>query len=158
MPAVRAKEAQAEFIAHLLDDLLRLPGTKTRIGLDPVLGVVPLFGDALVTMLGTVILLIARQVDVPTVVLFRMANNILINGLIGVWPIIGDLFSVWFRSNAKNAALLLRAVKDQSDACPIVARRLGILDAAVILGLSCPVVVFVTLLSYLLWERGISLY
>jgi uncharacterized protein DUF4112 len=158
METVRTKAAQAEFIAHVLDDALRLPGTKTRIGLDPVLGVVPLFGDAVVTTLGVSILLIARQLGVPLLVLVHMASNVLLNGLIGAFPILGDMFSVWFRSNAKNAALLLRAVsKGQADTCPIAAGPLTILDVALVLLLTAPVIFLVAWVSYVLWDRGISL-
>lgn len=65
MAMVRTKEQQAEKIAHLLDDILHMPGTSMRIGADPLLGLIPVVGDAIATILGSAILVIARQQDVP---------------------------------------------------------------------------------------------
>jgi hypothetical protein len=63
----------------------------------------------LANLIGTAILILAARLQVPQVVITRMSLNLLINGAIGAIPIIGDLFSIWFRSHAKNAELLRRA-------------------------------------------------
>ena len=60
-------------------------------------------------LIGTVILILAARLRVPQFVITRMSLNLLINGTIGAVPIIGDLFSIWFRSHARNAELLRRA-------------------------------------------------
>jgi len=65
MALVRTKEEQAEAIAHVLDDVLRVPATRMRIGADPLIGLIPVVGDAIATCLGAVILVIARQLNVP---------------------------------------------------------------------------------------------
>jgi hypothetical protein len=159
MEGVRSKEKQAETIAHLLDDAFRVPGTSIRFGLDPIVGIIPLFGDALVTALGVAILLSAKQLNVPTSVLVRMAYNLTINGLVGTIPGFGDLFSFWFRSHAKNTALLLRAVaQGEEGACSITATPLAIGDLAVVLALTAPIVFVVGFVSFSLWERGIALF
>lgn len=96
------------FLADLLDQRFTIPGTSIRIGLDPILGLIPGIGDALANLAGSAILIIAAQLNVPKVVLIRMGLNLAANALIGTIPVFGDIFSIWFRSNAKNAELLER--------------------------------------------------
>lgn len=101
--------ATAEFLAKILDTTVRIPGTRIYLGLDPLLGLIPGIGDMLANLIGTVILILAARLDVPQIVITRMSVNLLINGTIGAIPILGDLFSIWFRSHARNAELLRRA-------------------------------------------------
>jgi len=98
----------ARFLADLLDQRFTIPGTSVRIGLDPILSLIPGLGDALANLAGSAILLIAAQLNVPKIVLIRMGLNIAANALIGIVPVFGAIFSIWFRSNAKNAELLER--------------------------------------------------
>lgn len=100
--------AFAEFIARLLDSAFCIPGTRIRIGLDPLLGLVPGIGDIIANLIGSSILFFAAQLHVPKIVLARMALNVGINTVIGAIPGLGDLFSIWFRSNQINAQLLRR--------------------------------------------------
>ncbi|HSS30038.1 MAG TPA: DUF4112 domain-containing protein [Nitrospiraceae bacterium] len=101
--------ATAEFLAKILDTTVRIPGTRIYLGLDPLIGLIPGLGDILVNLIGTVILILAARLQVPRIVIARMSLNLLINGTIGTIPILGDLFSVWFRSHARNAVLLREA-------------------------------------------------
>ncbi|HEY1268116.1 MAG TPA: DUF4112 domain-containing protein [Candidatus Binatia bacterium] len=98
----------ARFLGDLLDQRFVIPGTDIRIGLDPIIGLIPGIGDLLANLAGSLILVIAAQLNVPRVVLARMGLNVAINALIGAVPFAGDVFSIWFRSNAMNAALLER--------------------------------------------------
>jgi len=101
--------ATAELLAKILDTTVKIPGTPFYVGLDPLLGLIPGIGDVLASLIGTVILILAARLDVPKAVITRMSVNLLINGTIGAIPILGDLFSFWFRSHARNAELLRRA-------------------------------------------------
>jgi Domain of unknown function (DUF4112) len=101
--------AIADMLAKALDTSIRIPGTSWYIGLDPLLGLIPGIGDALANLIGTVILGLATHLQLPRIVLARMSLNLLINGTVGAVPIVGDLFSIWFRSHTKNAALLREA-------------------------------------------------
>jgi hypothetical protein len=96
----------ARFLAHLLDDSIRIPGTSFRIGLDPLIGLIPGLGDAIAGLGGAIILLFAERV--PKIVLVRMAMNIALNSVLGAIPVVGDLFSAWFKSNLRNVDLLER--------------------------------------------------
>jgi hypothetical protein len=98
----------ARFLAELLDQRFTIPGTSIRIGLDPIIGLIPGVGDTLANLAGSAILLVGAQFHLPKVVLLRMALNVALNTLLGAIPFIGDLFSIWFRSNVRNARLLER--------------------------------------------------
>ena len=112
LPRDEAREhllAIADILAKVMDTSIRIPGTSWSIGLDPLLGLIPGIGDILANLIGTVILGLATRLQLPRIVLARMSLNLLINGAVGAVPIVGDLFSVWFRSHARNAALLREA-------------------------------------------------
>ena len=104
--------AFARFLAQVLDRSIRVPGTDIRIGLDPIIGLVPGFGDAVASLAGSVILFLAAQLHVPKIVLIRMSVNIALNGLIGSIPVLGDVFSAWFQSNVRNVELLERHLEE----------------------------------------------
>ena len=108
-PQREALVATAELLAKVLDTTVKIPGTPFYLGLDPLLGLIPGLGDMLANLIGTVILILAARLQVPQIVIARMSLNLLINGTIGAIPIIGDLFSVWFRSHARNVVLLREA-------------------------------------------------
>ena len=101
--------AIADILAKVMDTTIRIPGTPWYIGLDPLLGLIPGIGDAIANLIGTVILGLATRLKLPRIVLARMSLNLLINGTVGAIPIVGDLFSIWFRSHTRNAALLREA-------------------------------------------------
>ena len=96
----------AELLAKVLDTTVKIPGTPFYLGLDPLLGLIPGIGDVIANLIGTVILGLGARLQLPQIVITRMAVNLLINGTIGAIPVFGDLFSVWFRSHARNAVLL----------------------------------------------------
>ncbi len=96
----------ADLLATVLDTAFRIPGTNLRIGLDPLLGLIPGIGDTIANLIGSAILFLGTRLQLPRIVLVRMSLNMFLNGTLGAVPFVGDLFSVWFQSNARNAALL----------------------------------------------------
>jgi hypothetical protein len=112
--ADRQSVADAELIAWLLDNSIPIPGTGRRIGLDAVIGLVPGLGDILAGGLGLLIVARAVQRGLPTVVLARMLANVALDFTIGSVPIIGDAFDLWYKSNARNVALLRRYADNPS--------------------------------------------
>lgn len=123
----------AKFLADLLDQRFTIPGTSIRIGLDPLIGLIPGIGDLLVNATGSLILVVAAQLGVPKAVLARMGMNIAFNTILGAIPIFGDILSIWFRSNVRNVDLLQRALGRQTkrtvltDWLLVVALILGLL-------------------------------
>jgi hypothetical protein len=155
---VREKEAQAESIARLLDDAISLPGMRSRFGIDPLLGLVPVVGDAIVTMGGATILVMARQLQVPRDVQLRMAYNLFKNGLIGAIPFIGDFYSFIFKSHQLNAALLVRSIKHGEDGqCALTIRPLSLVDVAALTVVILPAVVLILAVGLWFWNHDVSL-
>ena len=105
-PARKDGHDFSRLLAWVLDDLIPIPGTKFRVGLDPIIGLIPGIGDTSTTAFASVILIRALRAGVPRIVLARMAANLLLNSLIGVIPGVGDVFSAWFKSNRRNYDLL----------------------------------------------------
>lgn len=97
----------------VLDDLVPVPGTSLRIGLDPVLSLVPWAGTAVGAGFGAVILIDAMRLRAPLSVLLRMGSNLLLDWLLGLIPFIGAVFDFTFRSNRRNLALLNRTTQDR---------------------------------------------
>ena len=93
-------------VAALLDNAIPIPGTKYRVGLDPILGLVPGVGDAIGTAMAGYILVEAARFGVPRSVLLRMLLNIGVDTALGAVPGIGDLFDFVWKADAKNIALL----------------------------------------------------
>jgi Domain of unknown function (DUF4112) len=94
------------WLAVIMDNLLRVPGTQFRFGLDPLIGLVPGFGDTGSAIVSAMALIAAARRGLPKILLARMSLNILINEAVGIIPIVGDAFSFWFKSNARNYELL----------------------------------------------------
>lgn len=107
-------EAQAQRLsalrhgARLLDSAFVIPGLNVRIGLDPILGLIPGLGDLVSPIYTMAILAQARELGLPRVVQLRMILNVAIDALFGVFPVIGDLFDVAWKANDRNMALLER--------------------------------------------------
>ena len=94
-----------KIVAHILDNLFQIPGTKIRFGLDPLLGLLPGFGDTLSGLVSTAMLGLGLKQGIPRIVVVRMAVNILLNAVVGAVPVLGDAFSFWFKSNVRNYEL-----------------------------------------------------
>lgn len=101
-------ESRFRWLALIMDDLLRVPGTKVRFGLDPIIGLLPGIGDVSSAIISAVAFVHAAWRGLPKILLARMAMNILINELVGIIPGVGDAFSFWFKSNVRNYELLRR--------------------------------------------------
>lgn len=95
-------------IATILDDAVRIPGTKIRFGLDPLLGLLPGGGDAVTGAVATYAIVLAARLGAPPAVIARMAVNVLVDVATGTIPLLGDLFDVGWKSNRKNVQLLER--------------------------------------------------
>ena len=131
-------------LARVLDELLRVPGTKVRIGLDPLLSFIPVIGDAVATSAGAGILLAGIRHRAPARILARMAGNLVINAFFNVIPLAGPVLSVWFRSNSRNNALLQNHLAGAPSSPPTPQGRF--LIAALI-----ALVVLLVAMSLLIW-------
>jgi hypothetical protein len=96
-----------ERVAWLMDRVVTIPGTKISVGLDAVLGLLPIGGDLLTGVVQAGLVLVAlRHYKVPRPVAARMMANVLLDVAVGSIPILGDLFDVAFKANSRNIKLL----------------------------------------------------
>src|SRR5262245_9712890 len=100
--------ARLEALAQLMDGAFLIPGTSIRIGLDAVIGLVPIAGDLIASLVFSYLIWEARQLGASRWVIARMIANTAIDTVFGAVPIVGDAFDVLFRANLKNLALLRR--------------------------------------------------
>jgi hypothetical protein len=94
--------------ARLLDSAFVIPGLNVRLGLDPILGLLPGLGDLVSPLFTIGIILQARELGLPRIVQMRMILNVAIDALGGVVPVLGDLFDVAWKANDRNMVLLDR--------------------------------------------------
>src|SRR5205823_2168312 len=94
------------WLALIMDNFVRFPGTGFKIGLDPLIELLPGLGDTGSALISAFALIQAARLGVPKILLARMSLNILINELIGIIPVLGDAFSFWFKSNARNYEII----------------------------------------------------
>jgi hypothetical protein len=90
--------------AQLLDQSIVLPGGY-RIGIDPIIGLVPGIGDAIGTALSFYIVYQAARLGLSKRVLLRMCGNVLIEMVVGEIPILGDIFDAIWKANLRNVRL-----------------------------------------------------
>ena len=109
-PEEKNKRARLEplfrWVAIVMDELIAFPNSKFKFGLDPLIGLIPGIGDTASAIVSALVLIQAARRGLPKILLARMSLNILINEAIGIVPILGDAFSFWFKSNARNYDLL----------------------------------------------------
>jgi hypothetical protein len=93
-------------LSWLMDDLIRVPGLGWRFGLDALVGLIPGFGDTATSLVSFYVLVSAVRYGVPKVTLLRMGLNIGIDYVVGSFPLVGDVFDAWWKSNQRNVDLL----------------------------------------------------
>jgi hypothetical protein len=103
-----ATDEHLDYVAAVLDDIFRIPGTRIRFGLDAIVGLIPGIGDLFAGIASFVIVLAAWRRRVPRVTLVRMITNVLLETTLGVIPVVGDVFHVIWKSNRRNFRLLMR--------------------------------------------------
>jgi hypothetical protein len=105
-PAQERRLVVLRQMARLLDSAFVVPGTSYRIGLDPMLGLLPGLGDLVSPLFTIGLLWQARDLGIPRVVQLRMIVNVTIDAIVGMVPLLGDLFDFAWKSNDMNMALL----------------------------------------------------
>jgi hypothetical protein len=109
-----AFERRFAAVSRVMDELVAVPGTSIRVGLDPVVGLVPVVGDAISAVVGFWLIAEATRYGVPRIVVGRMIVNTVVDLVAGAIPVLGDLFDVMSRSNSRNLALFRRHALDPS--------------------------------------------
>lgn len=148
---VDRKLAGVRALAKLLDAAVTIPGTKITVGLDALIGLLPVVGDLTSMLASGYMLTTAAKLGVSKGVLARMLVNIGADAAVGSVPVVGDLLDVAWRANTRNAKLLEQAVHDPASAGRtswwVVAGMLAGVVAITAAGIALTVVVAGMLLS-----------
>jgi Domain of unknown function (DUF4112) len=102
----RAALERLEWLAHLLDTAVAVPGTSIRLGADAAIGLVPGVGDLITTLLSSYIVYEAHRLGAPKWLIARMIGNVVLDTTLGAIPLAGDVFDVMWRANRRNVRLL----------------------------------------------------
>jgi hypothetical protein len=95
-----------EMLERLLEGMIEVPGLGRKVGLDAIVGLVPVVGDVVTAGMGLYIVWEARNLGMPKWQLWRMAGNVGIDSLVGAVPVAGDLFDFLYRSNSRNLKIV----------------------------------------------------
>jgi hypothetical protein len=115
-----ASLARLDALARLMDSAVAIPGTNIRLGLDALIGLVPVAGDLISNVISTYIVWEARRLGVSRLTVARMLANTAVDTVIGAIPILGDAFDVAFRGNMRNLALLRAHIARNEPHGPVV--------------------------------------
>lgn len=146
---------RVQSVSHILDNAFPIPGTDYRIGLDPFLGLLPGGGDTVGAFLSAYIVLESLQLRLPRETLIRMVTNLLVDSILGTIPVIGDLFDVTWKANARNVALLKAHLRNPNKARP-ADRWFVLLMAIVVLGIVFGIFLLAFFLVRTLFTLGTS--
>lgn len=97
-----------EGLERLLEGLIDLPLVGRKVGLDALLGLLPVAGDVIAAGMGLYLVWEARNLGMPRWQLWRMAGNVGFDTLLGSVPVAGDLFDFVYRSNSRNLKIVLK--------------------------------------------------
>lgn len=97
---------RVEMLERLLERSFTVPGVNMPVGLDAIIGLVPVLGDLLTTMMGAYVVWEARNLGLPKWKLARMGANVLFDTAIGAIPVVGDAADFVFRSNSRNLKII----------------------------------------------------
>ncbi|WP_301751914.1 DUF4112 domain-containing protein [uncultured Erythrobacter sp.] len=105
--SVRARVVAME---KLLERSFTIPGVNMPVGLDALIGLVPVLGEIVTTAMGAYIIWEARNLGLSKWKLARMGANVLFDTAIGAIPLVGDAVDLVFRSNTKNLKIILKHI------------------------------------------------
>jgi len=136
-------------LSRVLDKAITIPGTEVSVGLDPLLGLLPVGGDVLALIFSGYIILEAARLGASKATLGRMILNIIIDSLVGSLPVAGDLFDFAWKSNEYNIKLLEEHLKShrstqKADTWFVLLVLFGLLLIGIVL-ITIPVILISTL-------------
>lgn len=156
-PQIDARTARVRRLrqlSNLLDNAIPIPGTSYRIGIDPIIGLLPGGGDFVGTALSAYIVVEAARMGVPRTMLVEMVRNIILDTLGGTVPVLGDLVDVAWKANVKNINLLEDHLNIRNHQ---VRKKVDWLFLGLLLGILFLVVAAVGFISFMLlsWLFGL---
>lgn len=100
-------------MANLLDSAVTIPLIRKKVGLDPLLSLLPGAGDTLGLLLSSYALWVAFELGLPRIVMMRIVVNIVLDWLIGLIPVVGDVADIFWKANQMNLQIVEAAYREQ---------------------------------------------
>ena len=127
--------AQLRGLTRVLDGAITIPGTGIRVGLDPIIGLLPVVGDWIGAALSGWIIMQGARLGASGPTLVRMTGNLVLDLVVGSVPVLGDIFDLGFRANDRNLALITAHMqaperRRRSDLAVVVGVGVGLLVVA----------------------------
>ena len=97
----------AKKLVYVMDEAIRIPVINKRIGLDPIIGIVPIVGDIVSALISVLIVVGLVRHGAPSNLVFKMIVNVVVDFVLGGIPVIGDLWDFFFKANSKNLKLFI---------------------------------------------------
>lgn len=139
----------ARALTRVLDDAITIPGTRFRIGLDPIIGLIPGAGDLVAGAMSAYLLVVARNAGASNAVLLRMLANLGIDAVVGSVPLLGDLFDAGWKANRRNLGLIERHLAQPTETRR-ASRAFFVLAVAAAIGITAATIALAILLVRLL--------
>ena len=109
------KLLRLKLLSERLDNSIKIPGTNQKIGIDAIIGIIPILGDFIGAIFSTYILYSGIKMGVSSKIVKKMAANIAIEFVIGSIPIIGDIFDALWKANKRNVELIEEATLENQE-------------------------------------------
>lgn len=109
----KATLARLDRFSKLTDSSIGIPFTKFNIGLEAVIGLIPVIGDAAGLILSSYVLIEAQRLGASKRIKTKMIINMLIDFVGGLVPFFGDIFDAFFKANTRNTYLLKKHIAKQ---------------------------------------------
>jgi len=111
---------RVEAMEQVLERSFVIPGINKPIGLDAIVGLIPVVGDLVTMGLGAYIVWEARNLGMPKWKLLRMAGNVAFDSAVGAIPLAGDLFDFLFASNTRNLKIIRKHLDKHHPATQVI--------------------------------------
>ena len=102
-------------LSNRLDEIIIIPGTKYKIGIDPIIGAIPIIGDLLGSIISIYIIYSGSKMGLSSRVVIKMGMNIGLDFVVGLIPIFGDIFDMGWKANKKNIELIEKNITPTSE-------------------------------------------
>jgi hypothetical protein len=142
------KLARLRTVSDLWDRAFGIPGTKWRVGLESLVGLLPVGGDVVGLGISIYILWQVVQFNLPKTILLRMVFNIAIDALVGAVPILGDFFDMGWKANTKNVTLLEAHLRAPTQSRSADQRFLWLLFGGLVMAVIALSVIAVVVLAF----------
>ena len=109
------KLLRLKLLGNRLDEIITIPGTKYKIGIDPIIGIFPVIGDLLGSIISIYIIYSGSKMGVSSQVIAKMSLNLGIDFTVGLIPIFGDIFDMGWKANKKNIELIEKNINQTKE-------------------------------------------